>query len=256
MTTIFISQGYVWFLPLWLSPNWYDTDLYNEKGESVPCSTSEMLLVVNGYLGISHAYYASDDEVMQENITVREWRKRYEAQCREQNQPPSDYAGYAYDATWTYAYAVDQLLRENKSHVYTLHSSQTTDRLMNIISRTDFYGVSGRIKFLGGASRISVVEIIQHFNNESKKVGYFYPNVSETHNEIFGGTLDLNISAIVWLSPEKPDDGFEPPEKCVLASFADLLNVTCEVAIVVANVIGFGCLGIILIVGFFIVKKR
>ncbi|CAG2064110.1 unnamed protein product, partial [Timema podura] len=28
------DKGYVWFLPLWLSPNWYDTDFYNQKTAS------------------------------------------------------------------------------------------------------------------------------------------------------------------------------------------------------------------------------
>ncbi|XP_012262718.2 uncharacterized protein LOC105689915 isoform X2 [Athalia rosae] len=250
------QEGYVWFLPLWLLSRWWDTDLYNKDGENVSCPTSEMATAVNGYLGISHAYYAPDDAVMQENITVRQWRDRYETQCREQGQAPSDYAGYAYDATWTYAYAMDQLMRENQSYVFALRSPETSHRLTEIISKTDFHGVSGRIKFLGGASRISVVEIVQHINNVTKRVGRFYPNVSEVRNEVIGGNLELNVSAIVWLAGEKPNDGFLPAQRCVLASLAELLDVTCEVAIVIANIIGFGCLSVLLIVGFVVVKRK
>ncbi|KAJ8884221.1 hypothetical protein PR048_016078 [Dryococelus australis] len=43
------KQGYVWFLPLWLATDWYDTDLHNnftsEDGsaaENISCSTAEM----------------------------------------------------------------------------------------------------------------------------------------------------------------------------------------------------------------------
>lgn len=68
--------------------------------------------------------------------------------------------------------------------------------------------------------------------------------------------MDLNISAFVWLSETMPDDGSEPPPRCVLAGLAELLDVSCEVAIVVANIIGFGLLGAILIIGFIMVKRK
>lgn len=98
---------------------------------------------INGHLGLSHAYFARDDSIMQEGITVHEWRERYENTCRMQNPPlqPSNYAGYAYDAMWTYAYAVDRLLHENESYVFDLHSDQTVNRLTTIIGETDFNGV-------------------------------------------------------------------------------------------------------------------
>lgn len=42
------KQGYVWFLPLWLHPNWYDTDHFNvEKNETVVCTTAQMIEVRN-----------------------------------------------------------------------------------------------------------------------------------------------------------------------------------------------------------------
>ncbi|XP_076168527.1 uncharacterized protein LOC143147294 isoform X3 [Ptiloglossa arizonensis] len=249
-------QGYVWFLPLWLRPQWYDTDRYNREGEKVPCTTLEMSKSINGHLGLSHAYFAPDDDIMQEGITVRQWRNRYEASCRNHGEPPSNYAGFAYDAMWTYAYAMDRLLRENQSYVFDLHSIQTINRLTDIIGETDFYGVSGRIKFLGGPSRYSVVNVLQYVNNETRLIGNFYPNVSETKHEVVGGKLDLNISAFVWLSRTMPDDGSEPPQRCVIAGFADFLNVSCEVAFVIVNFLGIGFLGVILIIGFIIIKRK
>lgn len=255
-------QGYVWFLPLWLLPRWWDTDYHKNEDlvKNMTCSTAQMKVAVEGYLAISYAYYAPDDALMQENITVREWRDRYEYQCRIQNQQPSDYAGYAYDATWTYAYAMDQLVKENISYVSTLHNEETVARLTEIVSHTDFQGVSGRINFAGGgASRISSVEIIQYVNNETRKVGLFEPDISIEGNEVIGGgKLNLNKSAIVWLTPDNqmPNDGTEPKQKCVFGSLAEALDVTCEVAIIVVNIIGFGCLGILLIVGFVIIKRK
>lgn len=71
-------------------------------------------------------------------------------------------------------------------------------------------------------------------------------------------SLHLNDSAIVWFTPEgeKPSDGSEPPLTCVLHTLASALDVSCEAAIVVANVSGFGFLGLILLVCFVVIKRR
>uniref|UniRef100_V9IE64 receptor protein-tyrosine kinase n=3 Tax=Apis cerana TaxID=7461 RepID=V9IE64_APICE len=151
---------------------------------------------------------------------------------------------------------MDRLLRENQSYVFDLHSNHTINRLTDIIGETDFYGVSGRIKFFGGPSRYSVINIVQHINNETRLVGNFYPNVSEKQHEVVGGKLDLNVSSLVWLSKTMPDDGSEPPPRCVIGGFADFMNVSCEVAFVIVNIFGFSLLGTFLIIGFIIIKRR
>lgn len=69
---------------------------------------------------------------MQENLTVGGWKQKYEQTIKTSNDKSgqlistSDYAGYAYDAIWTYAYALDKLLKQNHSHITNLHSDKTT----------------------------------------------------------------------------------------------------------------------------------
>ena len=63
---------------------------------------------------------------MEENLTVGEWRKNYVSTCAKANLTTSDYGGYAYDAVWTYAYALDKLLKQNQSHIADLHAIKTT----------------------------------------------------------------------------------------------------------------------------------
>lgn len=60
---------------------------------------------------------------MQENKTVEEWKKEYSLVSRTEQ---SNYAGYAYDAVWTYAFALDKLLKEYPEAISDLHSDQTT----------------------------------------------------------------------------------------------------------------------------------
>lgn len=153
---LFFIKGYVWFLPPWLQQGWYNTDFYN-KDEQVRCTTMEMNEAINGYLGVSHAYFAPDDYMTHENITVYEWRNNYnkyaltersKEQEGEQKQEQekdiilSNYAGYAYDAVWTYAYALDRLIHENNGYIIDFHQIDQTVNLVNIIAETDFDGVS------------------------------------------------------------------------------------------------------------------
>lgn len=131
----------MWFLPEWFKPDWYDVDLHNKKNESIPCTSEEMKSAVDGHFIISHSRFALDDKIMQEGITVKEWRKKYHEFCQSRGENPSPHAGYSYDAMWTYALAVDKLLKQNQSYIDDLHSEQTYNKLIEIISESDFNGV-------------------------------------------------------------------------------------------------------------------
>ncbi|KAG8222593.1 hypothetical protein J437_LFUL002585 [Ladona fulva] len=271
-------NGYVWFLPSWLSPLWYDTESYDasistlvgkngndndtlssksEVGrEQVRCNKTQMLEAINGHLSITHAYFAPENEMMQEGLSIGAWKKQYAKKCKDNNNVSvSNYAGYAYDAVWTYALALDALIAENQSHVSNLHSEDTAREFVNQINQIDFNGVSGRIRFVGGPSRISVINVMQWLNNSTHLVGSFYPNVSEEKGDVIDGNLILS-EQIVWLSGSVPLDGSNPPRVCVLEGLANLLDVSCEVAIVVANVIGFGFVAILIFAAFIVMKRR
>ncbi|KAE8743927.1 NeuroparsinReceptor [Frankliniella occidentalis] len=249
------KHGYVWFLPLWLSPHWYDISSFNNSSELVNCSTGQMIEAINGHLALTHTYYADDNETMQEKMSVGQWKEKYKEECERNKIETHNYAGFAYDAVWTYAFALDALMKENQSHLVTLHNETTVKRYVEIISATDFNGVSGRINFKSGPSRSSVLQVVQWLNNKTYTVGTYFPNTSVAEG---GGRLELNKSAIVWLTPDGsvPLDGKETLPQCVLAGFANALNVNCEVAIAIANVAGFGLLGTLLIVAFIIMKRR
>lgn len=60
---------------------------------------------------------------MQENLTVKQWREQYKTASRTQKM--SDYAGYAYDAVWTYALATDKLAKTDPEALSHIHSNTT-----------------------------------------------------------------------------------------------------------------------------------
>ena len=68
----------------------------------------------------------------------------------------------------------------------------------------------------------------------------------------------FNKSRIVWLTRDgrQPVDEADDSAICVLEGLAQLLHVECEVAIVVANILGFGIFASFLILFFFFFKRR
>ncbi|RZC34381.1 Pkinase Tyr, ANF receptor and/or Peripla BP 6 domain containing protein [Asbolus verrucosus] len=251
------TDGYVWFLPAWLNRTWYDTDHFNQfRQESVNCTTSEMIRAVTGYFSMAHSFFAPDNATVQGNVTVAEWKSKYK-EVKPYSEY-SNYAGYAYDAVWTYALALDKLVKNDPEAVSDLHSENTTNKLVRLIKDTDFYGVSGRIKFRGGPSRFSTINLMEWYNNKSHIVGRFNPNLTDDQPDILDGELILNMSAVRWFTPNraKPDDGTVPPPICALESMSKFLNVTCEMAIVILNIILVCLLVLVVVAAIYNMKKR
>ena len=53
------------------------------------------------------------------------------------------------------------MIRKDKALIQDLHSQTTVEELVKIIKELDFTGVSGRIKFENGNSRLSEIKIQQ-----------------------------------------------------------------------------------------------
>lgn len=73
---------------------------------------------------MTHAYYAPDNQTMQENKTVGEWYQTY--QHATALNAVSDYGGFAYDAVWVYALALDKLSKVDPEALSDIHSVNTT----------------------------------------------------------------------------------------------------------------------------------
>lgn len=63
---------------------------------------------------------------------------------------------------------------------------------------------------------------------------------------------------IVWLNKDGtlPWDGTVPEDRCLLEGFANLIQSTCQTAIVVANIIGIFFLLLIVVISFLIVRHK
>jgi len=316
------KQGYVWFLPGWFDDKWYDIDglrrvknktesthLVKESdsilknggtiqmfedtdvGDLPSCSTSEMLQALNGHLSLVHANFAPDENMVQGNRTVQQWKAALRKNMRETKnnyhnaqRKNSDndididfdlddqikvnkYSGYVYDAVWLYAQALDTLVSENKtaSYIQNLHSDQTVTEFVNIIKNMDFEGVSGRINFKGRPSRLSNVRIMQWLKTTANVVvdhdiGVYIPYYGDVEgkssNNTEGEMNKWNDRLIRWqtLDGKKPLDN---PKECgMFSSFATKLDIDCQLAITIVFIIGFAILLLLIFIVFLMFRRR
>ncbi|XP_064467335.1 atrial natriuretic peptide receptor 2-like [Ornithodoros turicata] len=250
-------QGYQWFLPHWLSSDWYETTEYNKKmNETVPCTTAEMRDAVQGHMILGTQYYADDDAIMQENKTVREWRALYKQLVVNQGKvEASNYGGFAYDAVWVFALALDALFKGNHSHTSTLHEEETFQKLIALINATNFNGVSGNVRFRR-SSRLADVIIWQWVNGTHRHVGTYTPGMVDGAGVLHLARTLPSLEYVYWPKGKNQGDGSEEPNTCPLEALRYLMNVSCDVAIIVANLLGFFFFALVMIAGFVFFKRR
>ncbi|KAG0710468.1 Insulin-like peptide receptor [Chionoecetes opilio] len=249
-------HGYVWFLPRWFNTNWYNTSIFIGKDrKKIPCTTAQMLEAIDRHMSLGFAYYAPDDVINYENMTVSQWRQEYK---RNNMDEPPDYAGYTYDAVWAYALALDRLLKEDRTHVSNLHTFRTVVRFSEIISKTSFSGVSGMINFRRNSSdphnSISDTQLvnIMQFIVDDKMKGGSYITVGTFNPQ--GTKLDLDLGDLRFFRGIPKDGLIE--DTCLFETFSQLLGVACDQAIVIVMVLIFVVFAFILIALFIVYKRR
>lgn len=250
------KNDYVWFLPRWFASNWYDTEYYaKDDAKKIPCNKSMMIEAVDRHMALGYAYYAHDDFKYHEGKTVGEWREEYKADYLNHSQSlTADYAGYTYDAVWTYAFALDKLLKEDETHVSNLHSPRTNKRFVEIISQTEFDGVSGHINFKDGPSRDATINIMQYVFDYNTMTGQYRTVGTFTSNDSQKKILNMEKQNTKFFNGI-PGDG-SLPNSCLFETFRQILDVRCEVAIVIVMVLIFAVFAMILIGLFIVYKKR
>ena len=287
-------------------------------GELPDCTTDQMLEALDGHLSLVHSNFAPDDQVVRNNKTVLQWKRdlheklvetKHEYDLIRHNQDTADnhtdhtcnetlfsfnkYSGYVYDAVWLYALALETLVTNSstQSFIQNLHSEQSVEEFVKIISATDFNGVSGRINFRGRPSRLSEVKILQssgiycnNYNINFLRFNDFKINFSVSRNQLHevqvglytpdygddtvddetreekvdhhGRMTQWNASLIRW----KTQDGSKPldnPKECgILSGLATKFDIECQLAITIVFIISFIILLLIIFIMFIALKIR
>ncbi|XP_060571812.1 uncharacterized protein LOC132729992, partial [Ruditapes philippinarum] len=253
-------EGYVWFLPSWYAKHWWDVDYYNSPPstgdnrpqEHIPCTTENMEYAVDGHFILQKTFSDPDSTPVVGGITIGQYKELYKFRVGRADFDETPFASFVYDAVWTYAKALDRLLRRSPGALEDIHSNENTNIFVDEINKTNFQGVSGHIHFNGG-DRPGTISIVQYFLNETRLIGRYEPGPDNQK-----GTLEIKGSSLRWLTVNgmKPTDGNPEEEHCVIEGFRVLFNITCELAIVIANVMAFGTFVIILICVLIFFKVR
>lgn len=100
------KNNYVWFLPVWITKenilNASLTTIYNDNN----CKPEELEEALNGHFSLSHAPFGNETSLMQENISVEDWRTNYLKILNYSKIPIFDYGAYAYDVSKTIIFII------------------------------------------------------------------------------------------------------------------------------------------------------
>lgn len=167
---------------------------------------------MEGHLSIQHTPFGRPNETMQEGNSIASWLDSYRMEYPEF----SSYVGFVYDAVWVYALAAHKLLANDSYTINNLRNERTARRYAEIISDTNFQGLSGNVGFNAAGSRIIDLDILQWRNSSFAKVGAFKPNTSE-----------FIFNALDAFNGKIPEDG---RYDCKFSGIARLFHVNCDLA--------------------------
>lgn len=147
---------------------------------------------------------------MQEGNTIESWLGSY----RKEYPEFSSYVGFVYDAVWVYALAAHKLLANDSYTINSLRKERTAHRYAEIISGTNFQGLSGSVGFNAAGSRIIDLDILQWRNSSFVKVGTF-------------NTSAFIFNALDAFNGKIPEDG---RYDCKFSGIARLFHINCDLA--------------------------
>lgn len=241
-------QGYVWFLPKWYSRNWYESILESTE-EFEGCTVEQMRDALEGHMSLSYQYFGEDNQITPNSTSVAQWNEAYERMVTAMNTTKSEYAGFTYDAVWSYALALDKMARDpDRSLMVDLRSDKSAAAIIKNLESLRFNGVSGEISFQSSHSRVTDIVVVQFRNRTYVEVGKYkvYADNASLNS------LDMDLSKLVWPG-ETPVDKLEP---CVVEGFRDLLGASCTTSIVLLCFILFGIAILFPIICVFILKQN
>lgn len=235
-------DGYVWFVPAWIK------DHMNANLSGINCTRDELKAALTFQFALNYESFGSDgDFVPHLNETVGDWKHRYTRNVSMDR--PSEYAGFVFDAVWTFAKAADQVLREHPNHIVDLHSANATQDLVAAIEQLNFQGVSGRIAFDADHSRWTNINVMQWTaNGTTQLVATYFPEDSfET------GVINFTAGLDLWPNIKMPTDG---SHVCSLKLIVNMFGGDCESAVLGTTIFASFVIIIVASVTFYMYWKR
>ncbi|XP_060188352.1 glutamate receptor 3.7 isoform X1 [Lycium barbarum] len=208
---------------VWLMTDWFSTtlDSFSPKNRSY-LSTLEGVVSLRPYI----------PQTTQKRGFLSRWRKLYRSEL-------TAYGLYAYDTVWVVARSINNLLQQGGNISFSLSNmlnGTTSDQLklgklrefddgellMNILSKTNFTGLTGKIHFSPDRNLIgNGYEVINIAQQEIRTVGYWsnfsglsiLPPKALQNEETAVNRLNQNLGVVTW-----PGGKSETPRGWVIAN--------------------------------------
>ena len=139
------------------------------------CSNDELRSATQGYLAVDRDGTAGTHLINTTGVDPKVWLETYKTRSGSAGVTVEGVA--AYDAVWTWAYALHDLLYTQGVDAMTLTSEAGREQMFDTLAKQDFYGASGRVYFdpVSGDRRGLPVKIENSVDGEEIVVGHFSP---------------------------------------------------------------------------------
>ena len=169
---VLFGRQQAWILMGHNPVRWWERDATDKHD----CSNDELRNATQGYLAIDRDEAAGTQLIDPTGVDPKVWLETYETRSGSAGVTLEGVA--AYDAIWTWAYALHDLLYTQGVDATTLTASEAgSTQLFDTLAKQDFYGASGRVHFdpISGDRRGLPVKIENSVGGEEIAVGNFSP---------------------------------------------------------------------------------
>ncbi|CAF1291203.1 unnamed protein product [Adineta steineri] len=186
----YFGESYVWWLIGWYADNWF------LKAHDVECTPEEMSRAVEGHFTTEIQMLTDATRRTVSGLTAQEFITDLNTTLKQlfPSKPVESVGGYveaplAYDATWALALALNRSLERTNLEEWTYGNVDMKNLMMDDMKQTDFFGVSGAVKFDEFGNRMSKVVVEQLRNGVYHRLARF----------------DAERGSIEWLGGEESD---------------------------------------------------
>ncbi|CAF1122267.1 unnamed protein product [Didymodactylos carnosus] len=186
----YFGEGYVWWTIGWYADNWF------LKVNDIDCTEEEMAKAVEGHFTTEIQMLTDSTQETISDITPQLFIADLNSTLRElfPYKPVESVGGYveaplAYDATWALALALNRSLTRTDLEKWSYDNLQMKNIMMEDMENTQFFGVSGFVKFDKQGNRMSKIVVEQLRNGVYHRIARF----------------DAQTGIIEWLRKEEKD---------------------------------------------------
>ncbi|XP_027040338.1 gamma-aminobutyric acid type B receptor subunit 2-like [Pocillopora damicornis] len=202
---------------VWIIVGWYLEDWWTKTTEvGMDCRGEQLLEAAANLIETFPLQLSRSTRPTISNRTAQQLQAEYDERRRRLNYTYHMYAGFTYDAAWSIAVMLNKSIPRLRARNKTLETVKYGDKevaeiMTDILFRTDFWGMSGRVKFDKDGNRDTLVEIFQNKRGKKKIVATV---------DSLGRNLSQYKDKFEWEEGKVPLDGVRINEKQFKESFS------------------------------------